>query len=762
MEQLKMQSAQKAVRINLDLDLKVSIKQYKKIKERPVSYKDADIACIKAIAQAAINVELFTIPLYMTGLYSIQGMHAIGGDEGLYPERLWPGLGATAGFIPNERIAKLDITPTPKPSKPLSVNEQAFNAVYSVFIEEMLHLQLASNIASKLNLTPSFTSNALQTEKFGWHCYDDTTQIPHILDFKDCSRDLSKLSPKVKEYFTTHFQGQTLQDMRVNAAALTKEQALLFLLIEETEESAKKLIINKDLGGVRPKYFETAPFDWFKATDTEVDLPMFGSIGHMYCCYWDYLEIVYEDGSSLIDILVNPAKPDSVQRDYFNTRDSAEYKPQYPGINGSINESNELDKLKIEIVNNINAITDQGEGKGVVSEICSRWAAESWVITYLQQQTVALKSTPIEADDHQVAAKFQPNADNLKEDYPADSAGQKPLPVSGIACARITNTKKDHFITFADVLDLIIQYEYQEGQSYSDNNAAQVYMTWQTWHNLCGKFTVAMLNPKGGDKAKHKHPDLPAVVDVEKALNNLFSSPERRAQTHQIFSESAVGTLKGLTTALDRYWGGKTTEFPGPAMGGSGDRVSICWATTGQAPDLVAGIADMSKDVLYHACQGMDYTKENSNNLPPATVFHSCKGSNNCKAQGGCGFVHSTTPGGSCGGSAPADGPFSAPANNKCNNLGGCAVPISASQLFPKEPSAKPQMQLFEFGDGPDYASTAKPYTDPETGKVLEQMPFKEGDAVYSIAWQAYCNAKGVQTTPPPADDIRLALPPST
>ena len=36
-----------------------------------------DRAALRAIAQAAVEVELFTIPLYLTTLYSIQGMHQI-------------------------------------------------------------------------------------------------------------------------------------------------------------------------------------------------------------------------------------------------------------------------------------------------------------------------------------------------------------------------------------------------------------------------------------------------------------------------------------------------------------------------------------------------------------------------------------------------------------------------------------------------------------------------------------------------------------
>ena len=97
-----------------------------KCKGRDLCFVDADLACVQAIAQAAINVELFTIPLYMTALYSIQGTHQINSENStLYTGRWWPGSAPTAG-------------------KNLTTNQQIFNKVYSVFIEEMLHLQLTS------------------------------------------------------------------------------------------------------------------------------------------------------------------------------------------------------------------------------------------------------------------------------------------------------------------------------------------------------------------------------------------------------------------------------------------------------------------------------------------------------------------------------------------------------------------------------------------------------------------------------------------
>ena len=163
---------------------------------RPASEKAVDASAVRAIAQAAINVELFTIPLYMGALYSIAGTHQITSlGNAFYQGRLWPGMGPTA--------------------KPATANDRAFNIVFSVFIEEMLHLQIAANVASAIDAAPDFTSPALQSKTHGWTCYGpNNTILPHIVDLLDTKFDQAK----------------------VNLAALSREQLDLFFAIEEPEE----------------------------------------------------------------------------------------------------------------------------------------------------------------------------------------------------------------------------------------------------------------------------------------------------------------------------------------------------------------------------------------------------------------------------------------------------------------------------------------------------------------------------------------------
>ncbi|CAM4095871.1 ferritin-like domain-containing protein [Pseudoalteromonas ostreae] len=697
-----------------------------KLKKRDIKYLKSDLACAKAIAQAAINVELFTIPLYMTSLYSIKGMHQINSkDSTLYAGRWWPGAG-----------------PVAKPSGySLTTNENVFNKVYSIFIGEMLHLQLASNMASTIGVTPRFTSRALQSDNFGWHCYKQgSTQIPHILDFTDWKGgdpDLSKLTVELR--------------------AMDQEQLELFLAIEETAERGTKMLTNPAVergdGQVGTKYFEAAPFNWFTAGMGEMDLPLFGSIGHMYLCYWDYLEIEYNDGSHLLSHLMTSAE--SCQRDQFNNVPPRAAE-QYPGIEAKVDAKiTDLVKVKLQLINNINAITDQGEGADVVKAITERWQAEPWVASFKGQNAT------LSSGLGSVQSKFQPSEEGLIKDYPGyDDQGNPTLAASGSAQARFENGGKDHFELFAEVKELITKKDY---------------MTWDVWHknNPTAPWESSMLGKDGA-------PNLPATADIAAALNRL-GSESKIEQTFETFSLSAVGTIKGITTSLDQYWQNPQSQFPSPAMGGSGDRISICWSVTGRCPDLVTGIDKQQKDQLYHACQGMAIYGDEGHDCAAVVTYHSCKGSNECKTQGGCGFVQSASGGGNCSSSAAA-GLKSAPADNLCGGFGGCAVPISASQLYPAQSDHEYSMQLYKFGPAPDFHAGKIPWPElvardmlPPTVVEKDSMPYRPGEAVYDVAWRSYCAAKGlvkvagdrhhkkieIPASPAP-NDIRLVLPPST
>src|SRR5207244_6316617 len=94
----------------------------------------------------------------------------------------------------------------------------------------------------------------------------------------------------------------------------------------------------------------------------------------------------------------------------------------------------------------------------------------------------------------------------------------------------------------------------------------------------------------------------------------------------------------------------------------------------------------------------------------------------------------------------PGKAIYSAPSDNKCATFGGCAVPISASQVYPK--SGK--MELFDFTGGDN------------TPEPIGKMEFTAGELVHDVAYRAYLQVmqhrgKNPPDSPPPPPDIRLA-----
>lgn len=663
---------------------------------RNPKFKSVDQAAVNAIVQAALNVELFTIPLYLTSLYSLQGLHQITSSNNLYQGRFWPGMATTAN--------------------PATANEKAFNAIFSIAIAEMLHLQIASNICSAVGVTPSFTSLALQNDQQGWVCYGaDQTTIPHIIDFKDTIAPYNSFVVKLD--------------------AVNKQQINLFLAIEETEAQSEA-IIQKDK---KDKYFPSVPFAGWQESYTETDLPLFGSIGHMYWCLWEYLSIKYSDNTSLWDIVFKPA---STQNDIFNGSPSP-FQPEYPKMNTAFTDKDSSDEGLAKLMNMINGITDQGEGDGVVSKILARLKLEK------------LPNSATDPAQPEVEEIYQPDNAALQKNYPSYDDQGNQLPQSADADARSTYGKLDHYDTFSAVMEML------DG-----------IVTWDTWHET-NEWQPAMLEDSNPGPYNHQLPESKAIAD---ALNNLKN--HNTDANYKLLSHAAAGSIAGVTTVLNTYWSSKGT-FPFPSMYGSGDRISICWAVFGKAPDLSLGMEKQQSGVLYNSCQGLNLSDHQAAEAAcaPIAAFHSCRGSNSCMAQGGCGFVQSVNGGSGCGSKLAmveatkmcsqandkvasesgcgAPSFYSAPADNKCNTFGGCAVPISASQLFP---APKPTMTGFELYDFPNNTPTKLDSGLP---------PYTEGTPVHNIAWQAYCKVIESRGQKPPANppapsDIRLAFPPST
>lgn len=663
--------------------------------KRDPSFQDTDKAALRAIAQAAVEVELFTIPLYMVTMYSIQGMHQITSKgNAFYEGRLWPGAATTA--------------------KPESANEKAFNIIFSVLIQEMLHLQLASNMATAIGITPDFTSSALQTQKtHAWTCYGPKKSIiPHIIDLKD----------------TINYS-----DVAVNLGPVCKEQLRLFLAIEQPEADAEKEI-PKDK---QKNYFPTVPFSNWKQGDP---LPLFGTIGWMYQCYFDYLHLQYTDGKSLWELVFNGK---AQQNDLFNNFAGPGHPMrEFMGFESTI-ALTYPDIAFQQMLDMMDAITDQGEG----SVLKLRLAANAGMQQAVEQ-------------------RYRPSLVALESDYP-DFTDTGALTESADAPARYDNDNRDHYERFQEVMAMLPDI-----------------VTWWPWLQQHGAWTAKDLMTK--NYAPSPQSKVPAPEAIAAALNALAKPDAGGTDYFKLLSQASIGAIAGVTTVLDKYWSAKDQQeapvsFPFPSMAGAGDRTSICWAVLGKAPDLSLGLEPPEDGKLYHSCQAIDYAPganpPGSNQCAPVTVFHSCRGSNGCRAQGGCGFVQPTTGGGSCGGGGgscssglatgtaigmrtfgalcgqPSGPAYSAPGDNKCGTFGGCAVPISASQLFPAEGT----MQLFRFqkvdGQWKAIAIDEKP-----------PFQFHRGDNVHDVAWAAYRKVMGLPDSqqPPPPTPLRLAFPPST
>ncbi len=659
-------------------------KKFTPITNRDLSNLAADKAAVAALGQGATNVEMFTIPLYMCAISSLQGTHEINSKgTDYYKGRVWPGMSTTAG-------------------KSLTPNQQAYNSIFSVFIQEMLHLQLAANLTAVLGVTPKFFNGTiLENKSKGWNCYGPTNStIPHIIDLKDTTNSAS---------------------VKVNLDELNSDQIKLFLAIEQPHDLAREHIKPDKLD----KYFPDVPFAGWTDKSTEIDLPLFGSIGWMYNSLLKYLTIEYSDGEILWQKMFNPENIKQ-QRDIFNATSSGHPKAEYPLMFTEVKSADPFLAL-LEAIDMVEGIIDQGEG-GIGDFV-------SLVREHIKTNCAHKLTKPAnKANDVQIV--FQPDEEALQVDYPSYNASGKPTGDSADGDARFIGDEVTHWERF-DALESLLPS----------------LTTWSQWFAEKHTWTAESLINELYDPAKAPK-NIPSPADMAKALNELKSSSKPE------LSQVVTGAIAGINSVLTSSWGNDGVAFPYPSMAGSGDRMSFYWAVFGEAPDISVGLPSLSPDKLYHACQSLDYTNPNDPSIDLG-VYHTCRGSNSCKAQGGCGFAQSIKGGGGCGamrttnsklhsgcGAPTPSDKYTAPNDNKCGSFGGCAVPISASQLYPESGT----MVLDDV-----LGSTEKP---------LDDIQFKVGDSVYDTAWKAYSTVMNAnKKTPgdkPEPDNLRTALPPST
>ncbi len=261
---------------------------------RPVSNRSADSQMLASLVQAAIDVELYTIPLYGTALYSLRGISTE--SDGTK----WPGLRP----VPVAADAK----------GPAADTQRAWNLVYSVYIQEMFHLQLASNLLLALGGSGTFSLKApVYTAK----------EIPCV--------------------------GPVPPEVSATPGAFDGDRLQVFQLIETPDWDATK-------SGPTPP-FDSLPDD-------------FGTIGHLYSAIRWYVNLEYADGTRLFDHMYANAKP---QVNQFGTEYAAKWKAvgplpgslpylAKPGMAVTIEPGQDPATARAQANTLIDAIVCEGEG----------------------------------------------------------------------------------------------------------------------------------------------------------------------------------------------------------------------------------------------------------------------------------------------------------------------------------------------------------------------------------------------------------------
>ncbi len=216
--------------------------------ERTIAHRADDQATLHALIQLAAAVELFTIPLYMTSLYSIAGVKA-------------QTDGSVVPFIgPNEAYTLQGKS-----------SQKAYNAIYSVYVQEMLHLQLALNVGNVLGVTANLTQPVYPPNP------NDPNWIP-------CLGKLADLNPtKYPEFANINASLGPLDENAIN----------MFLAIELPDDDSL----------VEP------PSIPLTCSPEDVQNQTFGGIGNLYHIIEKYMGFVYtdDDNSTLFEFCYRQA-----------------------------------------------------------------------------------------------------------------------------------------------------------------------------------------------------------------------------------------------------------------------------------------------------------------------------------------------------------------------------------------------------------------------------------------------------------------------
>lgn len=286
---------------------------------RDSSNAPLDGQVLRKLLATAAGVELYTIPLYMSALYSIQGFRKYTVDDpggsGSF-NGYWPGMGPTAPV-------GIPVDPNSGTNSP--ANQRAFNAIFSVYIQEMFHLQLAGNLWAACCKGASSEENG--KVKLVAPSYPPKSANSHVIP---CIGDLKNTKDPL------------FHDVTVALDQLNENQIKLFMAIESPD-----WIVSDNWP--KPPYasVEDVPDD-------------FGSIGHLYEAIDYYLTLEYSDAleDQPIRLWDYVYDPDAHQVNAFMVGKQEDY--PFPVTLDGLGNDPEL--AQAHALQMVDAIIDQGEG----------------------------------------------------------------------------------------------------------------------------------------------------------------------------------------------------------------------------------------------------------------------------------------------------------------------------------------------------------------------------------------------------------------
>ncbi len=532
----------------------------------------ADKAALRAIIQAAVDVELFTIPLYMTTLYSIQGTYP-GPPDGA---DLWPGQ-----------------RPTPASS---DMNQQAFNAIFSVFVQEMLHLQLAANLATSMGLKVRFKAPVYSG-----------SSIPYIADLS-----------QIPGY----------EDVQVRLGPLDENQIKLFLAIEMPEWDAT-------LQQKKPE----VPFkDWYVYEDgTHSPLPEFGTIGNLYQCLREYMDLEYDGGDRLWDYVYDA---EAIQVDMFNfTTKGHDTNPTRLNVYSEfpVRVRNRLemeDDIEDDVVALLEGWSPRGDAHAMIDAICCQGEGAS-------------------AHQGGVNPAYVPSFKAIKSNMSSHWWG------AGAAEMRALWDQQTHYDRFRQVARWLDKVE-----------------TWPQWWEKRGNFNAwtwedLVVSPELADDKTWNFAKQRAQAmnqpSLGRELNDLLNSCYNSLLSD--IEESWANPDWRYRNKAGEYMKSPFDMFPFSAMIALYSRVSAVWAVNAVPELKELRPKDWQVQGTPHACQGMEPDNPGKNTCANA-ISHICEMDNKCRMQGGCGWHDA------------GQSEFWAPSMNSCQGKGGCGAPIPAAQAY--------------------------------------------------------------------------------